>query len=117
MNRKTLSAFVAAMMLASCGGGSWIPWRGSSGDSGASGVPPGAEAFTCAGGKKLLLRFERDTQSAWVIHSRGEYRLDRDAAAERYSKGRTILTLRDGEAELTEGGKVEFARCKPESAK
>ena len=113
MDRKALAVFTAVVLLAGC---SWVPWSGSSGDDGAPRTPAGATAYACEGGKRLLVRFESDAKSAWVIYPDREFRLDRIASAsgERFSNGSTTLATRDGEATLEESGAVLFAKCKRE---
>jgi len=104
------------MMLAGCGG--WTPWPSSSADTKGPYTPPGAKGYACEGGKRLLLRFEGDAKAAWVIYPDRELRLNRAAAAsaEQYSSARTVLTIKDGEVVLEEGGALQFAKCKPEGA-
>ena len=118
MRRNTWAVWAAALLIAGCSVRSWMPWGGSSGDEG-SRVPPGTTVYACQGGKRLLVRYEREAKSAWVIYSAGEYRLDSmaSAAGEQYGKGRTVLTVRDGEATLVEDGTTQFAGCKAEAAK
>jgi membrane-bound inhibitor of C-type lysozyme len=115
MDRKILTVLIAAVMLAGCSGG-WLPWSSSSGESGVPRTPPGAKAYACEGGKRLLVRFESDAKSAWVIYPDREFRLDRttSASGERYSNGSTTLATKDDEATLDESGGVQFARCKLE---
>jgi len=108
-----LFAVVAA--LSGCGGFNWNPWSGPQ-ESKVSGTPPGAKAYGCEGGKRLLVRHASDAKSVMIIHPLGEFRLDRVASAsgEQYSNGKTTLTVKDGEATLEEGAAVPFAKCKPE---
>ena len=119
MDKKTLATvFTGTVMLAGCGGMSWLPWSSSSGEEGAPRTPPGAKGYACEGGKRLLVRYAPDTKSVMVIYANGEFRLDRVASAsgEQFSNGPTILAIRDGEAMMEESGTVQFAKCKPESA-
>jgi membrane-bound inhibitor of C-type lysozyme len=115
---KTLTVLVVAMALAGCGGGGWLPWSRSSG-SGGPYTPPGATAYACEGGKRLLVRFESDTKSAWVIYPDRQLRLDQVASASGQEFGRagTTLAVKEGDTTLTEAGAVLFAGCKPEQAK
>ncbi|HZM47994.1 MAG TPA: MliC family protein [Burkholderiales bacterium] len=115
---KTLTVLVVAMALAGCGGGGWLPWSTSSGSSGPY-TPPGATAYACEGGKRLLVRFESDTKSAWVIYPDRQLRLDQVASASGQEFGRagTTLAVKEGDTTLTEAGAVLFAGCKPEQAK
>jgi hypothetical protein len=116
MNRQGSTVFIVMMaMLAGCSVGGWNPLA-SSGPSGPY-TPPGAKGYACEGGKRLLVRFESDAKSAWVIWPDRETRLNRVAGAgEQFSNGRATLSLNDGEARVEEGGRVEFAGCKPEGS-
>ena len=113
--RKNVSfLLMTAALLAGC---SWRPWSTSPDTTGTGPrTPPGATAYACEGKKRLLVRFEADGKSAWVIYPDREFRLQRAAAAsgDRFSNGRSTLTVADGEATLAEGGTLEFAKCKPE---
>jgi membrane-bound inhibitor of C-type lysozyme len=116
--RNALALSIAAAMLAGCsGGGGWLPW--SSGGAGGPYTPPGATGYACEGGKRLLVRFESDAKSAWVIYPDRQLRLDRvtSASGEQFSRAGTTLTTVEGETTLTESGAMQFARCKPEQAK
>jgi len=112
--KSRAAALIAAVLLAGCGGSSWMPWSRSSGE--APRTPPGAKGYACDGGKRLLVRFESDAKSAWVIYPDREFRLERvtSGSGERFSNGRTALSVKDGEAVLEEGGAVQFANCKLE---
>ena len=118
MVKTTSSLFIAAVMLAGCSGGGWVPWSRSSAEAAGPYTPPGATGYACEGGKRLLVRVEADAKSAWVIYPDREFRLNRAASAsgEQFSNARTILTIKDGEAVLEEGGAVQFAKCKLERA-
>jgi membrane-bound inhibitor of C-type lysozyme len=118
MVKTNSSLFIAAVMLAGCSGGGWVPWSRSSPDVAGPYTPPGAKGYACEGGKRLLVRVEADAKAAWVIYPDREFRLNRAASAsgEQFSNARTILTITDGEAVLEEGGAVQFAKCKLERA-
>lgn len=115
MDSKTLTFSLVVVTLAGCSS-SWLPWSTSSGGAGGPYTPPGATGYACEGGKRLLVRFESDAKSAWVIYPDRQLRLDRVAAAsgDEWSRAGTTLSVREGEAALTEGGAVQFAKCKPE---
>ena len=117
MDKRTLTVFIAAVMLAGCKGGGWWPWSSSSSSGeGAPRTPPGATGYACEGGKRLLVRFEADAKSAWVIFPDREFRLNRTASGsgEQFSNGRTTLEVKGDEASLQETGGVQFAKCKLE---
>jgi len=118
MDCKTLTVSIITATLAGCST-SWLPWSTSSGGTGGPYTPPGATGYTCEGGKRLLVRFESDAKSAWVIYPDRQLRLDRVAAGrgDEFSRAGTTLATREGETTLTEAGAVQFARCKPEQAK
>ena len=113
--RNALAVSIAAAVLAGCG---WLPWSTSSGNTGPY-TPPGATAYACEGGKRLLVRFESDAKSAWMIYPDRQLRLDRvtSAPGQEFSRAGTNLSVKEGDTTLTEGGAVQFARCKPEQAK
>jgi len=116
MDRKALAlAIIGVALLAGCGGGGWMPWSRSSGE--APRLPPGAKGYACEGGKRLIIRIDADTKSAWVIQPDREFRLNRvtSDSGEQYSNGRTTLTVREGETALQESGQLQFANCKPET--
>jgi membrane-bound inhibitor of C-type lysozyme len=101
--------------LAACGGGSgWWPWQSDKGIDVATRVPPGATEFSCAGAKRLLVRFTADGKSAWVIYPDREFRLDRpgSGAGELYTNGVTSLSVQGADAHLDEGSTRAFAECK-----
>ena len=103
----------AAASLAGCSMG-WLPWSKPE----AVGVytPPGATAYACEGGKRLLVRFESDAKAAWVIYPDREMRLERvgSGAGQEYARAGTTLAVREGETTLTEGATVQAAKCVPE---
>jgi membrane-bound inhibitor of C-type lysozyme len=119
MAPRTLTTLVLAANLAGCGGsGGWLPWSKSSGDGGPY-TPPGATAYACEGGKRLLVRFESDAKAAWVIYPDRQLRLDRvtSASGQEFSRAGTTLAVKEGDTMLVEAGSVQFSGCKPEQAK
>ena len=117
-HRKTLSVFVAAALLAGCSADAWTPWSKSTGPSGPY-TPPGATAYACESGQRLLVRFESDAKAAWVIYPDRQLRLDRvtSASAQEFSRAGTTLTVKEGDTMLVEAGAVQFSGCTPEQAK
>jgi len=115
MDGKTLTVLGVAAALAGCSGG-WMPWSSSSGE--APRTPPGAKAYACQSGKRLLVRIEPDAKSAWVIYPDREFRLDRigSASGEQFSNGISTLAVMGEEATLQEGGVTQFTGCKLERA-
>ena len=113
----TVAAIAAAALLAGCGGDR-LPWGRFGAPVEAPRIPPGAKAYACEGGKRLLVRYADDAKSAMVIYPEREFRLDRvpSASGEQFSNGRTILATRGDEATLEESGAVQFAKCKLERA-
>ena len=119
MGSRALIAPLLTAIFAGCGGsGGWLPWSKSSGGTGPY-TPPGATAYACEGGKRLLVRFESDGKSAWVIYPDRQLRLDRvtSASGQEYSRAGTTLAVTESETTLTETGSAPFTRCKPEQAK
>lgn len=114
----TIRASILTALLAGCGTtSSWLPWPTSSSGGGGPYTPAGAKGYACEGGKRLLVRFESDGKSAWVIYPDREMRLDRVAAAsgEEFSRAGTTLSTREGETTLIEGNAAQLAKCKPEN--
>ena len=119
MEAEKLVAAGVLVLLAGCGStGSWMPWVKQERPTGPNYTPPGATGFACEGGKRLLVRFESDGKSAWIIYPDRQLRLDRVSAAsggEEWSRAGTTLSTRDGETMLMEGTAVQLSKCKPES--
>ena len=118
-----ISAVLAAsvMLLAGCGGmdvGRWLPSWGERSPSEAPRTPPGAKAYACDAGKRLLVRFAADNRYAMIIFPEREFRLDADASAPgaKFSNGRTVLTVRGDEAALEDAGTAIFSKCRIEAA-
>ena len=120
MKRKASTVFIVMVVtLAGCSAAAWNPFASSSGGPSGPYTPPGAKGYACDGGKRLLVRFESDAKSAWVIWPDRETRLSRvpaTAGGEQFSNGRATLSLSDGEARVEEGGRIEFSGCRPEGA-
>lgn len=104
-----IAAITAATTLSACSGGLW-PFGGS--DAPANRIPPGATEYTCAQGKRLLVRLSEDRTSAWVFLPEREFRLDRIDASDRYGNGITTLSLQGDSAQLDSEGVRQFADCK-----
>jgi membrane-bound inhibitor of C-type lysozyme len=104
-----IAAISATLILSSCSGG-WWPFARSSG--GENRIPPGATEFACAEGKRLLVRFSDDAQSAWILYPEREFRLDRSSSSDRYSNGITTLSLQGDSAQLDAEGVRQFSDCK-----
>jgi membrane-bound inhibitor of C-type lysozyme len=100
-----------AVLIAGCGTVERI-WSG--GPTEQKRVRPGVTEFSCDSNKKLLVRFDAGSKSAWVIFPEREFRLDQvpGASGVQYSNGRTTLASTGDEASLEEGSVVTFANCK-----
>src|SRR5262249_10086083 len=117
---KISALTIIVALLAGCGStssSSWLPWVATERDTRGPYTPPGAKGYACEGGKRLLVRFESDAKSAWVIYSDHQLRLDRVTATggDEYSRAGTTLSTRDGETTLIEGTTIQYAKCKPEA--
>lgn len=111
MRLSTIAAAAAlTLSLQGCGGG-WWPFGRSSAPA-AERLPPGATEYTCAEGKRLLVRFSEGGKSAWVIYPDREFRLDRSGISERYTNGLTTLSLQGDSAQLDSEGARQFTDCK-----
>jgi hypothetical protein len=96
-------------MLSGCGG-SWWPFGGAAGE--ANRVPAGATEYSCAEGKRLLVRFASDQSYAWVYLPEREFRLDRGGSDDRYSNGASTLSLQGDSIHLDTEGSRLYADCK-----
>jgi hypothetical protein len=101
---------VLGTALTACSGG-WWPFGSSGGE--AHRIPPNATEYTCAEGKRLVVRF--DPKSAWIFLPDREFRLDR-SGDERYSNGASTLSLQGDSAQLDIDGSRQFADCKRKSS-
>lgn len=114
LRRITAVALAAATVaLAGCGIelSRLNPWAEAAEQSR---IPRGATVYTCASGKKLMLRFLDGGKAVMVIYPEREFRLDQQVAASgaRYSNGRTTLSTKGDESFLEEGSETLFAGCK-----
>ena len=115
MQGKKAAVAIVAALLAGCSS-SWLPWVKEERPTGAKWTPAGAKGYACEGGKRLLVRFESDGKSVWVIYPDRQLRLDRvtSASGEEWSRAGTTLSVKDGAATLIEGTAVQVTNCKPE---
>jgi hypothetical protein len=111
---KLAAAFALAFIVNGCSG-SWWPFGRSSGGE-ADRVPAGATEYTCAEGKRLLVRFAADGKSAWVFLPEREFRLDQSSSGERFSNGVTTLSLSGDTVHLDSESTRQFADCKRKSS-
>jgi membrane-bound inhibitor of C-type lysozyme len=100
-----------AVLIAGCG---TVERMWSGGPTEQKRVRPGVTEFSCDSNKKLLVRFDAGSKSAWVIFPEREFRLDQvqGASGVQYSNGRATLATQGDEASLEEGSVVTFANCK-----
>jgi membrane-bound inhibitor of C-type lysozyme len=108
------TALALATILNGCSG-SWWPFGRSSGGE-ANRIPAGATEYTCADGKRLLVRFASDAKSAWVFLPEREFRLDESGSGERFSNGVTTLSLTGDTASLDSEGTRQLTDCKRKSS-
>lgn len=115
-SRSLATMLAAALGLTACGG-SWWPFGGKGADESAR-VPAGATEYSCAGNRRMLVRYTADGKSAWVIYPDREFRLDRVSAAsgDRFTNGVSTLTTQGEDTLLEESGTRLFADCKRKSA-
>ena len=105
---------IAACLLSACSTSTWWPF-GERSDAEVRPRYPGATAYSCDGGKRLLVQYGPGNRYAMIIFPDREFRLDATAAGGAgYGNGRTTLLLQNGEARLEEGGAAIFANCKAE---
>jgi hypothetical protein len=110
--RVGLIAVFVAGVLSGCSG--W--WPGRSDGPIPERLPAGVVDHTCAGNKRLLVRFEPDGKAAWVYFPDRQFRLDRVGSADRYSNGGTSLTVSGESLSLDEDSRRTFDDCKRKQA-
>jgi hypothetical protein len=103
------AAVVALLLLAGCSTITDI-WTGGPREQ--PRVRKDATQLACDAGKTLLVR--RDPGSIWMILPDREFRLDAvEGSGERYSNGRTTLTITGGtEVSVEEAGAPLFSACR-----
>src|SRR5262245_13615781 len=103
MRWKTLALSTIAVLLAACST-DWLPWTTKETVTKGPYTPPGATGYACEGGKRMVLRFESDRKSAWVIYPDHQLRLDRvtSSSGEEFARAGTTLRVSEGESTLIE---------------
>jgi hypothetical protein len=103
------AAAVGLLLLAGCSSIGEL-WTGGPREQ--SRVRKDATQLACDAGKTLMVR--RQPDSIWMILPEREFRLDAvPGAGERYSNGRTTLTIAGGsEVSVEEGGAPLFSACR-----
>jgi len=111
--RVQVSVAVIAAAMAVSGCSSLWPFGGGKSED-PNRVPPGVTEYSCAQGKRLLVRYAADGKSAWVIYPDREFRLDRVASGsgERFTNGVSTLATQGDEALLDAEGARQFTDCK-----
>lgn len=106
------AAAVSCLLLTACGSFSIWPFGDSAPER--SRVPSDATEYQCAGGKRFYVRSMDGGNSAWVILTEREFRLDKVASegGTRYGNGVTVLDLQAGEASLSDGSATSYTGCK-----
>ena len=111
MTRMIRFAPVLLVLLGGCGTISDL-WQGGPREQ--SRVRKDAIQLACDAGKALQVR--RDAGSIWMILPEREFRLDPVEGAperERFSNGRTTLTITGGnQVSVEEGGAPQFTGCR-----
>jgi membrane-bound inhibitor of C-type lysozyme len=106
------AALITASTLAACSGSFWPFARDGSATT--VGIADGATQYTCADGKRLLVRYAADGKSAWIIYPNREFRLDQvpSGSGERFTNGVSTLHTKRDAATLEEGGSRLFVDCR-----
>jgi hypothetical protein len=106
---KTSAAAAALVLIAGCSTIGEI-WTGGPREQ--SRVRRDATQLACDAGKTLMVR--REPGSIWMILPDREFRLDAvQGAGDRYSNGRTTLTIAGGsEVSVEEAGAPQFSACR-----
>jgi membrane-bound inhibitor of C-type lysozyme len=107
---RWLAAAAAIAILHGCSG-SWWPFGGAGNEQTAR-VPEGATEYSCAQGRRLLVRYAADGKAAWIIFPDREFRLDRAGSGERYTNGASTLVAREDAVTLDAEGGNQFTECR-----
>jgi len=107
-------AVALSAALAGCSGfsvDSMNPWGGPA--ERAQTLPPDTTAYSCSGGKRLLVQRLSGPHAVMILFREYQFRLDQapgDPA--RYSNGSTTLQTKGEVVSLEEEGKVTYADCR-----
>ena len=107
---RWIAAAAAIVILQGCSGG-WWPF-GRSGGEQAGRIPEGATEYSCAQGRRLIVRYAADAKSAWIIFPDREFRLDRTGSSERYTNGASTLVVQEDGVTLDVEGGNRFEDCR-----
>ena len=98
-----------AVFVAGCGG-PFDPFGGVK-ELDRSKPPENATEYVCQGDHRFYLRLLDGNAAAWVILPERQFRLDRAAQGE-YANHTTRLSLKQGEATLTDDSDLRLTGCK-----
>ena len=75
--------------------------------------PENSIQFTCDQNQIFFLRYLEDKNAVWIILDNREFRLEKDLVdASKYSNGKTVLEISQGNVSITSNEKFLYEQCK-----
>ena len=75
--------------------------------------PENSIQFTCDQNQTFFLRYLEDKNAVWIILDNREFRLEKDLVDDnKYSNGKTVLEISQGNVSITSNEKSLYEQCK-----
>lgn len=75
--------------------------------------PENSIQFTCDQNQTFFLRYLEDKNAVWIILNNREFRLEKDLVDDnKYSNGKTVLEISQGNVSITANEKSLYKQCK-----
>ena len=75
--------------------------------------PENSIQFTCDQNQIFFLRYLEDKNAVWIILDNREFRLEKDLVDDnKYSNGKTVLEISQGNVSITSNEKFLYEQCK-----
>ena len=75
--------------------------------------PKNSIQFTCDQNQIFFLRYLEDKNAVWIILDNREFRLEKDLVDDnKYSNGKTVLEISQGNVSITSNAKSLYKECK-----
>ena len=75
--------------------------------------PENSIQFTCDQNQIFFLRYLEDKNAVWIILDNREFRLEKDLVDDnKYSNGKTVLEISQGNVSITSNEKFLYKQCK-----
>ena len=75
--------------------------------------PENSIQFTCDQNQIFFLRYLEDKNAVWIILDNREFRLEKDLVDDnKYSNGKTVLEISQGNVSITSNEKSLYEQCK-----